>query len=421
MHEDKGEIQAFVFNTKLVEWANEATSKQKQPDGSEKTIKQNVILSKLKQDIILNEQFWKQLEGIVKLCEKGQMWSLLRLTDTEEANLHHVPSAFYSAKGCTIEVANDLVNEEVLTRQNVLTIESLFTKKEKEVVSDISRAAAYINPNHVYGKPDDPSCTWVCPRGQAAFGQVVTSFFHADYTEAGEAPGSIRRFSKEELIAKRTRVIDQAAKFVNGSIPEMRDAEVQRQGQGADCANFFRCFGYLVPDLAPLAIALVSQASGQGPAERAHRITGMKLNKATNRQDPAVTDLYCKVAMECKREQYIKDLRKNKTATPTTIQVIAMSMMNKLKTAVEARDAAQQAFEARVEQDALPEDHEDGEDEVEEFDVDEGGPGEDFPHVEDTLFGRDVWEAPDSEEWAKLDVCQSLRDALSDLDVLEWL
>jgi hypothetical protein len=156
------------------------------------------------------------------------------------------------------------------------------TKREKDCVSKLSLAAAMLNPNYVYGTAEEPALRWDAPGGLAAFRDyVIEGYYHSEYMCCMPdcAPGVERLLSEDERLGKIDRAISQLTSWRNGSIGGLTTASAKRAGQTSDAAGFFSRFEDLLPDLAPVAIMLCSQLCGQGPSERAHKVTGRTLTK----------------------------------------------------------------------------------------------------------------------------------------------
>jgi hypothetical protein len=231
--------------------------------------KQKKTFESIYMQYVNNTQWWNKLKSSVTI--NARIVASLRLTDRSNAPTLHLVARAFSDLKTDLRVIMELEIEDAMFGkfdQDCLDeVMKIVEAREKDCVSQLSKAAACVNPAYIYGtetKPND---------------RFDTTIYHSDLCDF-----VLKGFYNEKRFPldwakKQTDAENQFFSFVNKSFEWSNTEATILKAQTLEARLFFRNLQRYMPEFAPVAMMLCSQNSGNGAAERAHKITSKTFTK----------------------------------------------------------------------------------------------------------------------------------------------
>lgn len=202
----------------------------------------------------------------------------------------------------------------------------ILRKREKDLVTDMARAAAHINPKYVYGEN-----IFACDRSGECFQAVVEDYINGTF-----------QGSESDKADLKTNIVLQAAHFRS----KRRWFGTEMASKIASSKSEFE-FWVVAGEtddgkaVAPLAMKLLSCCSAMGEVERTHKVTSRTRTKNSNRKFDSTTEAYCTIAVSESNKRQSEQIR------PNVMQAFRERVRNLRKVRSMRESAAQAISDAR--------------------------------------------------------------------------
>jgi len=263
-----------------------------------------VLLSEkeyLRKEFIQKDEAWELITIFYRIVEPIRI--LLRISDSNEPSLRKIAKLFDTCEKTCIKLAEDAyTSHPIRFPLLVANVTDYCIKRKSDIVSDLAKAAAMINPEHLYCDPDDQ---FDIEGGTNAFNNVMDKFYKCDDEGETRARKVYSEYIHKQglFFGNKDRV--QAA-INNGKFWEV--AQTYYDSKDGDCELFRKLYyGYC----------------GQGESERLNKEVKYIRSINRNRQSHAITQAYLelkslykhqdKMQFGAKKQKvsYLKAIREN--------------------------------------------------------------------------------------------------------------
>ena len=315
VHKDKQKIQQLFVHDKFSSIIQ--TFKQPQIDECKR----------LQTDAVFNESAWNDLQLFLFVIDLPL--AAMRVPDADAPTLKDVAQVYYQTlREVPLQIRSkalfgDSSNQDTLKRLEEQVMRVL-TKREPDLVTNLARAAAHVNPKHVYAEE-----TFECPRASESFSSVVT-----DYIQ-----GTCKGSDSEKVMLKANMLLE-TANFRKKRGWFASDVAVE-SALKKDPVDFWTVAAEMkeAPNVASLAQLLLTCASSQGSVERSHKITARTRTKYSNRKLSETTEAYCEIATSEANKQ-------DRKAGAAKAQTIMSAFAQRIKDSIRIRKEREEAAKA---------------------------------------------------------------------------
>jgi hypothetical protein len=307
---------------------------------------------RLRVEAVFNEASWSELQLFLGIIDLPLI--SMRVPDTDGPTLRDVAEIYYRTRNeVPMQIRSKGLLSDQSTQEKLKKLEEqvvlVLAKREPDLVTNLARSAAYVNPKHVYA--DEP---FDCPGASDSFRTVVS-----DYVD-GTCEGN-----DSEKVKMKANMLLEAANFRRKRGWFSSDIAVESAIE-KDPVDFWTIASEMkeAATVSKLAQLLLTCSSSQASVERSHKITARTRTKHSNRKLSETTEAYCEIATS---EANKKERNKGATHKLTIMAAFAERIKESIRVRKEREEAAKAIASSRAETGSEESDNDDVHDGMEDL------------------------------------------------------